>query len=378
MPFSARFHWNTKPNRLSEALARKRAEGVAILDLTQSNPTQAGFQYPMEIADAFADSSVLRYDPSPRGMRAAREAVSRYYCARGRMVSPERILLTASTSEAYSYLFKLLTNPGESVLVPRPSYPLFEYLATMESIAVQQYPLRYDEGWSIPVDEIPEGASALALVNPNNPTGSFLKAHELAQLARLGMPVICDEVFSDYGFGEDAKRVTTLVDFDEILSFSMSGLSKVAGLPQMKLGWIVINGPEAEAHDAMEKLEWIADTYLSVGAPVQCAAAKLLEVGEDIQRQIRTRTWSNLTHMREVLRGTAGGILKVEGGWYATVRMPRVRTEEEYALELLETNDVLVQPGYFYDFESEAYLVISLLTEEAVFRKGMTHVRAML
>ncbi len=375
--FSGRFHWDAKPNRLTELLAKKRAQGARLLDLTQSNPTLAGLRYPLDVVRAFEDSTMLAYEPSPRGSLAAREAVAEYYAARGHDVSPERILLTASTSEAYSYLFKLLANPGDAVAVPRPSYPLFEYLAAMESLRVMHYPLRYDGAWSMALDEIPADVRALALVNPNNPTGSFVKRGEMERLARMGIPLISDEVFSDYAFAADAERVTSLVDVEECLAFSMSGLSKAAGLPQMKLGWIVASGPKALREEAMEKLEWIADTYLSVGAPVQCAAPALLRVGEEMQRQIRERTKENLQFARAAVRGTAASVLEVEAGWYATLRMPRVRSEEEYALELLERCDVLLQPGYFYDFENEAFLVVSLLTEERVFREGMERIKSL-
>jgi alanine-synthesizing transaminase len=369
--FSKRFHWDLRPNRLSELLARKRLEGARVLDLTESNPTHAGLHYPADVVAAFEDSRMLKYEPLPKGSLRAREAVAEYYSARGHSVSPERILLTASTSEAYSYLFKLLTDPGDRILVPRPSYPLFEYLATMESVQVEQYPLHYHAGWSMDVDAMPQGARAVVLVNPNNPTGSFVKRGELDQLVKLGLPLISDEVFADYAFAPDAERVSTLVDVEECLAFSMSGLSKVAGLPQMKLGWIVVSGPEPQRREALEKLEWIADTYLSVSVPVQCAAERLLRAGEDVQRQIRERTAQNLKFARELLAGSAANILEVEGGWYATVQMPRIRSEEEWTLELLEREDVLVQPGFFYDFESEAFLVISLLTEPGPFQEGM-------
>jgi alanine-synthesizing transaminase len=376
--FSSRFHWDAKPNRLAQILAKKHAEDAPVIDLTQSNPTQAGFQYPLDVIRAFDDSSMLSYEPSPRGSLAAREAVSAYYAKRGHDVSPDRILLTASTSEGYSYLFKLLTDPGDVVLVPRPSYPLFEYLAAMESLKVEQYPLRYDHGWSIAIAEIPAAARLLALVNPNNPTGSFVKRGELQRLIGSGIPIVSDEVFSDYAFAPDPDRVATLVDFDDGLSFSMSGLSKVAGLPQMKLGWIVVNGPKDLQRDAMEKLEWIADTYLSVGAPVQCAAAKLLAFADQFQGLIRGRTAANLRFAKAYLAGTSANILDVEGGWYATIRMPHIRSEEEYAVDLLDRAGVLVQPGYFYDFESEAYLIVSLLAEEAPFREGIARIRNLL
>jgi len=376
--FSSRFHWDAKPNLLAQILAKRHAEDSPVIDLTQSNPTHAGFPYPLDVIRAFDDSSMLSYEPSPRGSLAAREAVSAYYANRGREVSPDRILLTASTSEGYSYLFKLLTDPGDAVLVPRPSYPLFEYLAAMESLKVEQYPLHYDNGWSIAIDEIPAGARLLALVNPNNPTGSFVKGGEMERLKTLGIPIVSDEVFSDYAFAPDSTRVSTLVDFEDCLSFSMSGLSKVGGLPQMKLGWIVVNGPKDLQRDAMEKLEWIADTYLSVGAPVQCAASKLLVFADQFQGLIRGRTVSNLRFAKEYLAGTSANILDVEGGWYATIRMPHIRSEEEYAVDLLDHAGVLVQPGYFYDFESEAYLIVSLLAEEAQFREGIARIRNLL
>jgi len=321
---------------------------------------------------------MLAYEPSPKGSLRAREAVAEYYFTRGHRVSPERILLTASTSEAYSYLFKLLTDPGGRVLVPRPSYPLFEYLAAMESVCVEHYPLHYHAGWSMDVDAMPPGARALVLVNPNNPTGSFVKRGELERLVRLGAPLISDEVFADYAFAPDPHRVATLVDVDECLAFSMSGLSKIAGLPQMKLGWIVVSGPEPQRREALEKLEWIADTYLSVGAPVQCAAQRLLRAGEEVQRQIRERTAANLRYVREALAGGAASVLELEGGWYATLRMPRIRSEEEWTLELLQRENVLVQPGFFYDFETEAFLIVSLLTETGPFREGIARLKGML
>jgi alanine-synthesizing transaminase len=380
--FSSRFNWDFRPNRLTLALEARRAAGARILDLTESNPTQADLAYPPEIADALAGPGILGYEPAAAGAPAAREAVSAYYRSRGHIVPPGRILLTASTSEAYAYLFKLLANPDDEVLVPRPSYPLFEFLATMESVRVLQYPLIYHGGWTIDPSAVEAAMTsrtrALILVNPNNPTGSYVKAGELAALTRLcrdrDVALISDEVFSDYAFTTGAKRVTTLSGVEECLAFSMSGLSKVAGLPQMKLGWIVVSGPSPLRHEAMEKLEWIADTYLSVGTPVQCAAAQLLQAGDHVQRQIRERTAANLAVARQVLEGSAASLLQVEGGWYVTLQVPCIRSEEEWALELLDCG-VLVQPGFFYDFESEAYLVISLLTAPDVFREGVAVVR---
>jgi len=383
--FSSRLHWDFRLNRLSEAIAARKHARARILDLTESNPTRAGLAYPQEIVNTFQDPRMLVYEPAPAGMEEAKQAVSAYYALRGHAVDISRILLTASTSEAYAYLFKLLCNPGDEVLVPRPSYPLFEFLANLESVAVGQYPLMFHGGWIIDLQAlesaITKRTKAIVLVNPNNPTGSFVKRPELLALQRLcaerEIVLIGDEVFSDYAFGPDPARVDTLVEVEDCLAFSMSGLSKIAGLPQMKLGWIVASGPEKLRQEAAEKLEWIADTYLSVSTPVQCAASRLLRAGEEVQRQIRDRSAANLAAARTALLGSSMNILAVEGGWYITIQVPRVRSEEEWTLELLEEHDVLVQPGFFFDFESEAFLVVSLLTPQGVFLEGIRRLRQM-
>jgi alanine-synthesizing transaminase len=378
--FSARFHWDFRPNRLTRAVEARRAEGASILDLTESNPTRAALDYPEEIVRAFDDPRMLVYGPAPAGIDEARDAVVEYYGSRGHRVGREQILLTASTSEAYAYLFKLLCNPGDQVLVPRPSYPLFEFLADMESVEVRQYPLAYHGGWSIDLDGLRASLTArtraVVLVNPNNPTGSYVKRGELEALSSItGAALISDEVFSDYAFAGDEHRVPVVAAAAGALAFSMSGLSKIAGLPQMKLGWILAGGPEGLRREAVDRLEWIADTYLSVSTPVQCAAPALLRAGETVQPQIRTRTSANLDAARDALAGSGASVLNVEGGWYAVVQVPRVRPEEEWALDLLAREDVLVQPGFFFDFESEAFLVVSLLTPPAVFREGIRRLR---
>jgi alanine-synthesizing transaminase len=298
-------------------------------------------------------------------------------------VAPERILLTASTSEGYAYLFKLLADPGAQVLVPRPSYPLFEFLARMEDLEVRQYPLHYDGEWAIDMEGLTAAVTgrtrAIVLVNPNNPTGSYVKQRELDTLATLNLPLISDEVFSDYAFRPDAARAATLVEGSaDCLAFSMSGLSKVAGLPQMKLGWIVASGPDRLCREAMAKLEWIADTYLSVSTPVQCATGRLLQAGEAVQKQIRERTAANLAFARETLARSSGGILDVEAGWCVTIQVPRIRSEEEWALDALDKRNVLIQPGFFYDFESEAFLVVSLLTRPDIFHEGIGRLKELL
>jgi hypothetical protein len=383
--FSDRLNWSQQPNRLSALLEKKRQAGTTVLDLTESNPTRVGLDYPQaEILAALADANALRYHPAPRGIDSARDAVAAYYRDRGTPISVGDVLLTASTSEAYAYLFKLLTNPGDEILAPRPSYPLFEFLAALESVQIRQYPLRYDGVWHVDFAALERAITprtqAIVVVNPNNPTGSFLKRAELDVLdslaAERGLAVLSDEVFRDYGFADEADRVSTLAGERRALTFSMSGLSKIAGLPQMKLGWIVAGGPRrAEALDA---LELIADTYLSVSTPVQVALPRLLRLSGGILDQIRARTALNLARLDESVHGSAATLLRTEGGWYAVLQVPRTRTEEEWTLKLLEESDVLVQPGFFFDFESEAFLVLSLLPEPAAFAEGIGRLRSIL
>lgn len=381
--FSSRLDWNLATNPITRLIEEKRAAGVRILDLTESNPTAAGLAYPAEaILAALADPKALHYEPSPSGLSAARAAVASYYSGR---VGPERILLTSSTSEGYAFLFKLLCDPGSEVLTPRPSYPLFEFLAALESVRPVQYPLAFDGSWHIDFDAlrglITPRTRAVVLVNPNNPTGSFVKQGELAQLMELcrdhGMAIVSDEVFSDYSIGDDPLRVRSLVDVHEVLTFSLSGLSKIAGLPQMKLGWIVASGPERVRKEALHRLELIADTYLSVGTPVQCAAATLLDAGQGIQEQIHNRVSGNLAFLRnQIGPSSPWRVLHLEGGWYATLQAPRIHTEEEWALTLLGEDNVLVQPGFFFDFASEAFLVVSMLTPVEAFQVGVRRILA--
>jgi hypothetical protein len=379
--FSSRLNASTEVNRITRRLRELRAAGVPILDLTESNPTRAGIDYPAsEIARLLADARSLTYEPEPAGLPSAREAVAGYYTERGEAVDPARILLTASTSEGYAYLFKLLANPGDEVLVPRPSYPLFEFLVALESVCVVRYPLAYHGTWDIDFDALRHAITArtraIVIVNPNNPTGSFLKRDERDQLIRLGrdhrLAIVSDEVFSDYAFENDPQRAHTLADTGDILAFSLSGLSKVVGLPQLKLGWMTVNGPDPVRREAFERLEFIADTYLSVSTPVQWAAAGLLALRPRIQGQIQRRLRRNLDRLRVAFGAeSAIRVLNVEGGWYAVLRVPRIRSEEEWALRLLDQHRVLVQPGFFYDFETEAFLVVSLLTPEPVFAEGI-------
>jgi alanine-synthesizing transaminase len=383
--FSSRLNWSVRPNRLSALLEEKRAAGADVLDLTESNPTRAGFSYPQaEILTALADTDALRYHPTPQGLKSAREAVAGYYRDRGTQILVENILLTASTSEAYAYLFKLLANPGDEVLAPRPSYPLFEFLADLESVHIRQYPLRYDGVWHVDFDALEQAITprtrAIVVVNPNNPTGSFLKHAELDVLDSLAaerdLAVLSDEVFRDYTFAEQSDRVSTLIGDRRALTFSMSGLSKIAGLPQMKLGWMVASGPRSK--EALDALELIADTYLSVSTPIQVALPRLLALSSGIMEQIRQRTALNLARLRETMVGSAATLLRTEGGWYAVLQVGRSRSEEDWTLKLLGESNVLVQPGFFFDFESEAFLVLSLLPEPANFAEGVSRLRSII
>jgi aspartate/methionine/tyrosine aminotransferase len=379
--FSSRLDWAVGPNPLARLLHTKRSTGTEVLDLTESNPTAAGLTYsPERVLGALADPRAMRYEPAPAGIITARAAISEYYLNR---VPVDRILLTASTSEAYSYIFKLLANPGDEVLAPRPSYPLFDFLAALDSVRIVQYPLVYESGWAIDFQalagRITQRTRAIVIVNPNNPTGSFLKAAELAQLRALcrthDLAIISDEVFSDYGFDSDPSRVRSLIEVDDVLTFSLSGLSKVCGLPQLKLGWMVASGPESLRGPAFDRLELIADTYLSVAAPVQWAAASLLASRQEIQTQIMARARRNIAFLRSRIgRDSPWRLLNVEGGWYVVLEAPRIHTEEDWVLTLLDQDNVVVQPGFFYDFEKEAFLVLSLLTPCEIFGEGIRRI----
>jgi aspartate/methionine/tyrosine aminotransferase len=342
------------------------------------------FNYPhREIAKALSDGGDPSYSPDPLGESTARQAVQTYYLRRELDVGIDRILLTASTSEAYGYLFKLLCNPGDEVLVPRPSYPLFEYLASLESVRIVPYSLRYDGSWHVDFDHlklrISSRTRAVVVVNPNNPTGSFLKKDEadrlLALAAEREIPVVADEVFFDYPLAPTNGMATTLVNRHDVLSFSLNGLSKAAAMPQMKLGWIVLNGPAAERERARQRLELILDTYLSVNTPVQRALPGLLEAGESMQIQIATRTRQNLAVLADLLCDSPAHPLYMEGGWSAIVRLPGTQGEEKWLFDLLEQERVMTQPGYFFDLECGESLVVSLITPPEIFHEGISRLK---
>jgi aspartate/methionine/tyrosine aminotransferase len=379
---SSRLPASLEPNALARAVDARRRRGGTIADLTDTNPTRAGFTYPPELLAPLADARALEYDPQPLGLWPARAAVAADFRRRGTVISADRVALTSSTSEAYALLFKLLCDAGDSVLVPRPSYPLFDHLTQLEGVTAVPYALEYHGSWRIDVDSVRRAAHdrvrAILVVSPNNPTGSFLHRDDLAALSEIaaarGWPVIGDEVFADYPL-DPSPQATSVLAVAGVLSFSLGGLSKSAGLPQLKLGWIGFGGPAAEVDEALASFEIIADTYLSVSTPVQAAAADLIEQGAGIRAQIAARVRRNLDALRSAAASfPAIDILRVEGGWCAVLQVPATRGEEALVLELLERDDVLVHPGYFFDFAREAFLVVSLLAEPALFDSAIARV----
>ncbi len=373
--FSARTPKDFAENALSRRVRELRRTGARILDLTESNPTRAGFLAPPDLLALLANPAGAHYAPDPRGLRSAREAVSRDYTTRGAAVDPDHIVLTASSSESYSLLFKLLANPGDDVLVPTPSYPLFGYLADLDNVKVRTYPLRFDHEWHLSVDalasSIGERTRAVVVVHPNNPTGSFLKREEAASLAAVcakrGVAIIADEVFADFALtAAAADRHPTFALDSPALSFSLGGLSKSCALPQMKVGWIAVSGPAAVRDEALTRLEFIADTYLSVATPIQFALPGILEAKPSLQATIKARLARNFGALKAAVAAHPElTLLPAEGGWSALVQCPATRTDEERALWALDAG-VLVHPGHFFDFESGCYLVVSLLCEPGI------------
>jgi hypothetical protein len=381
---SSRLPSSLVPNALSLALDARRRRGATVIDLTESNPTRVGLSYPEDLLAPLADAAGLEYDPQPLGLWSARVAVASEFRRRGIVLSADRVALTASTSDAYALLFKLLCDAGDSVLVPRPSYPLFEHLTRLESITAVPYDLEYHGAWRIDMDSVRRASDprvrAVLIVSPNNPTGSFLHRDDWSALADVsgtrGWAIIGDEVFADYPVDAAPNATHVLADSDA-LAFSLGGLSKSAGLPQVKLGWIGFGGRSSKVDEALAAYEIVADTYLSVSTPVQVAAPSLIESGAAIRAQILARVHANLASLRRRAAAHASvSVLPVEGGWSAVLQVPALRSEESLALELLEHDDVLVHPGYFFDFSQEAFVVVSLLVEPARFETAIARVLA--
>ena len=380
--FSHRTNWPLHPNAFTRAFAEVRASGQEIFDLTVSNPTEAGVRPDHEIVlSALANPEVMHYDPQPLGLLEARKAVCHYYRESHDVfdLDPERLVLTTSTSEAYSYVFRLLCNAGDEILVPKPTYPLFEFLADLSDVKLVPYPLIYDHGWQIDFDSLYKAATphtrAVIVVHPNNPTGSYASASESSALNAFcndyNLALIVDEVFLDYA--HDGALRPSFVANASALTFTLSGISKISALPQMKLSWVVTSGPQELVAQAGARLEIIADTFLSMNAPVQLAAPVLLDQRKQVQPVLLNRLRVNLAELDRQLASTPSCTrFQVEGGWYAVLRVPAVQSDEELAIALLRKKAVVVHPGHFYDFPSDGHLVLSLITEPKVFREGVS------
>jgi aspartate/methionine/tyrosine aminotransferase len=376
--FASRTNWNLTENRLTQAVAEHRRAGRALIDLTLSNPTEAGFSYDATaILSALQNPNSLHYEPASQGLLSAREAVANYYAEKKAAVSPTDLFLTTSTSEAYSYLFRLLCNPGDEVLIPSPSYPLFDFLADLNDVALVRYPLVYDHGWQIDFASLERAITprtrAAIVVHPNNPTGHYAKASEQSQLAALcaknNLAIISDEVFLDFSL--EGTTATTFAAQSSALTFSLSGLSKLCGLPQMKSAWIALSGPENLKQDARQRLEVIADSYLSMNAPVQHSLPALLQTRTQFRAQLIAHAQANLVAFDDKLAAQSScSRLVCEAGWNVVLRVPATRSDEDLALDLLQQQGVLVHPGHFYDFPQDGYLVLGLITPKMDFAEG--------
>jgi aspartate/methionine/tyrosine aminotransferase len=381
--FAKRTNWNLAPNALAEALAKHRAAGKPLIDLTVSNPTECGFTYESEvILEALRNAAALRYEPNARGLEVAREAIVRYYADRGDRVAVDDIILTTSTSEAYSWVFRLLCDAGNEVLVPAPSYPLLGFLADIQDVNLVRYPLFYDHGWHIDMHELERAITArtraVVVVHPNNPTGNYCRSNEMQRLgaicAERGLALVADEVFLDFAL--DGVRRASFVESTEALTFTMSGISKICGLPQMKVAWLVASGPAALKNDALARLEVIADTYLSMNAPVQLALGALLRTRHGFQAQLLQRVRANLAELdRQLAAALLGERLAVDAGWYAVVRLSSQGVREQgrldHEVEGLLAKGVLAHPGHFYDFTAHGHIVLSLLARGTDFTPGL-------
>lgn len=383
--FSARVPSDLSPNRLTRARLAHERQDRQLIDLTESNPTRAGFLAPPSLLAELGRPDAAHYAPQPRGLRSAREAVAEEHTRRGLSVDPDRIVLTTSTSEAYSFLFKTLCDVGDDVLVPHPSYPLFEHLTALDGVRAVPYALHYDGAWHLDFDQLVSllGARtrALLVVAPNNPTGSLITREELARLGELcaahGVALIGDEVFADYPLDPRVTAAASVLEERSALAFSLGGLSKSVALPQLKLGWIAVEGPAALVGEALDRLDLVADTYLSVSTPVQTALPEVLRGGANLRREVGARVRRNYAALGTAIEGHASSPctrLRAEGGWSAVIRVPAVLPDEELALSLLDNEGVLVHPGYFYDFSRDGFLALSLLVEPSVFDEGLARV----
>jgi alanine-synthesizing transaminase len=383
--FSERTSWDRSENALTLAVGRLKSSGKPLLDLTRSNPTECAFEYDERaIQRALTAGEFLRYRPEARGMAVAREAVAAYYGSQhGVALASDDLLLTSGTSEAYAFLFRLLCDTGDEVLIPAPGYPLFDFLADICDVKLARFAMAYDHGWQIDFAALAAAVTvrtrAVIVVHPNNPTGHYVAGAEQRQLADFcrerGMALIADEVFLDFSVAQNSVR--SFADGASALTFILSGLSKICGLPQMKLAWLAVGGPEAEKREALARLELIADAYLSVGTPIQLAAPALLAMRAEFQEQARTRVRRNLLELdRQMAQQNVSTRLQCDGGWTAVLRVPAVQSDEALAIALLKDQGVLVHPGHFYDFARPGHIVVSLIVPEPEFARGIGRVLA--
>jgi len=382
-PFAKRTNWSLASNQISVELEDLRNDNATILDLTESNPTNCGFSYPEDrIITSLMEAANLCYTPTPRGDLRARKAICEYYLSKGLKVDPQQIFLTSSTSEAYSYLFRLLVDPGQQVIFPCPSYPLFSFLGDLNDVRIDTYTIAYEKKWGIDLKSLQkvlcDDSKAIVLVNPNNPTGSCIRRKELEAMNALcrekNISLICDEVFADFMFEQEDDHVS-LVGNDHVLTFVLGGISKTLGLPQMKLSWIVINGPQDMVNNSSERLEVIADTYLSVNTPTQNALPQWLDNRQSIQSEINNRIRSNLCFLKEHITATLGcEVLAADGGWYSIVKIPDTFNEEQWVLMFLNYDHVSVHPGYFFDFPNGTFIIVSLLPMVDTFEEGIKRI----
>jgi alanine-synthesizing transaminase len=380
--FSQRTNWKLTPNKYTRALEQIRASGRPLIDLTVSNPTACGFHYDSAaILRSFQNEKTLAYEPEAKGLLAAREAVAQYYRDdHAATVAPESLVLTTSTSEAYSFVFRLLCDPHDEILVPKPSYPLFDFLGDLQDVKLVPYALQYAHGWFIDFTSLRRSLTprtrAILLVHPNNPTGSYVKPDEVPQLNTLcrehNLALIVDEVFLDYQLRPRSRQ--TFAANPDALTFTLSGLSKISALPQMKIAWVVSSGPESLTQPALERLEIIADTYLSLSSPVQWAFSELLAQRRNMQPQLQIRVQENWSQLKSLAHGKNCEVLEPEGGWYAVLQTRPATSAEDLAIEIMQKARVLVHPGHFYDFPSDDYLVVSLIVPEDQFKKGISSV----
>jgi len=384
--YSKRTDWKLTPNRFAQAQEELRAAGTDVLDLSISNPTRAGLQLDQDaILQSLARPEALDYDPQPKGLLSARQAVARYYKDEHGIyeVDPESLILTTSTSEGYSYVFRLLCNPDDEILVPKPSYPLFQFLADLQDVRLTPYPLIYDDGWQIDFPSLYKAVDhrtrAVVVVHPNNPTGSYASPAEALNrfCAEYNLALIVDEVFLDYAL--DGASRDSFAANQAVLTFTLSGISKISGLPQMKIAWVATSGPQDSTRDALARLEVIADTYLSMNAPLQLATPTLLDQRKNLQPLLLDRIRHNLQELdHQLARQKTCERLRVDGGWYAILRVPALQSDEDLAIDLLRKVAVLVHPGHFYDFPKDGYLILSLITPTDGFREGVKRVLSVL